>query len=77
MIEFCIFYPKTEELVLLIYANEYYDAILLFEALKGIEVQTTVKSPFSNLLLYNLQCGLTRVLASTGVTIEIIDLPSI
>ena len=32
-------------------ANEFYDVILFSRALKDIEIQTTVKSSFSNLLL--------------------------
>ena len=38
VIELCIFYPKTKEMVLLIYANDFDDAILLFLALKGMEI---------------------------------------
>ena len=34
VIELCKFYPKIKELVLLIYANELYDFILLFWSLK-------------------------------------------
>ena len=33
MIVLCISYPKTKELVLLIYGNEFYDVILLFSSL--------------------------------------------
>ena len=45
-----MFYPKTKELVFLIYANEFYDVILFSRALKDIGIQTTVKSSFSYLL---------------------------
>ena len=50
VIEFCIFYPKTKKLGLLIYANEFITSSFCSRALKGIEIQTTVKSSFSNLL---------------------------
>ena len=33
-VELCIFYPKTNDLVLLIYANEFNGVILLFSSIK-------------------------------------------
>ena len=50
VIELCTFYRKPKELILFTYVNESYYVILLFQALKGIEFLTTVKSVFSNLL---------------------------
>ena len=54
-------------------------SLVCSRALKGPEIQTTVKSPFSNLQSYNLQTRLTReiVLASDGITIKVIDFSSI
>ena len=46
-IELCIFYPIAKELVLLIYANVFMTSLVCSRALKGIEIQTTVNSPFS------------------------------
>ena len=51
----------------------FYDVILLFSSLKGIEIQTTVKSSFSPITL-NLQCELKRLSSSLKrVFIEIIN----
>ena len=50
-IELCIFYPKTEELVLLIYANEFMTSLVCSRALKGIETYTFI---FFMLSLHNI-----------------------
>ena len=34
VLELCIFHPETKVLILFIYANEFYDAILLFSSLE-------------------------------------------
>ena len=46
VIELCIFYPKTKELILFIYANEFYDVIFLFSSLKGTKIQATENRHF-------------------------------
>ena len=46
VIELCISYPKTKELVLLNYANGLMTSFICSQALKGIEIQTTVNCHF-------------------------------